>query len=162
MILRNNNPFYYTIAAATLTYVCMFNFIIHPKPSIFILMVIFRRLFITANIHAMMLSNQENMFGVSSRVVQYCAHIDAQVMCLLMAFYYLYIQSHILGIEREDVEMNQWLRPIFQLVPLLMLLALPCSIYLCYEYWKDKNTIHARPGMSRWPAYMKVADWRWY
>jgi hypothetical protein len=88
-VLRNNNPYWYTGFTALGCFLCLFNYAIAPSAALFTYYVLFRRFFITCNIHAQILTGGEDSFGPRARALQYTAHIGTQFWMIVMVLYFL-------------------------------------------------------------------------
>jgi hypothetical protein len=127
-----------------------------------VLFIIARRIFITANIHGMVLGNWEwrTLDLASTRRTQYNWHVFGWLFGVgLTMWYYNIMQQSKVDLKGKKIDVftmpvETVMKPVWYTVSLLMLAAVPASLHMLYQYWGNWKKNYIQPIASdQFPKY---------
>lgn len=175
IFVKNRNPFWYCVIASV---TCLFAVLSYPtcdakaKSLLVCVFMIARRVFITANIHAMILSPIE-VGGIELekyRMTMYSWHTFTWLCAPSLFLWYfnmiLISERNITGhkVDVRSITMNEVQRYVWWVYALVLVLCVMSSTMGVNMYWKNKMKVYMQPKASNlFPNYLEHSHkaWQW-
>lgn len=161
-VLRNNNPFWYTMFSSLFGFLTMFCYALEPSIARILLYFVFRRCFITFHIHGINLCKCEEQMGTPYRKMQYTSHWVTQFLVMAFLPWLIRVLCREQGLAADKLPLIQIIVPAFWALTVGTSLGVPASAYLCYSYYQDREMVYKTREKNRFPVYIKTAHWKWY
>lgn len=128
-VLRNNNPFWYTMFFSLFAYIAMWRYAHNPCLFWVFIWFAMRRCFITFHVHGINLTKIEEIYGTPYRKGQYTAHWVTQFLVAALMIWLVRVLVYESNVESLDLTFMHVLLPGFWIMTFVSFIGVPASAY---------------------------------